>query len=90
MFDIYAQSTPSPTYIPAGPDSRSRLIRACRWIFWAGAAASWIPVMLHGLSMKRNRFALLEWACFFICNTGNFVLGNMERSRRETSESEQL
>ena len=89
MFDIY---TPAKTqwYTPADRDPTSKLIRTCRWAFWAVAFVSVSLVLIQGTSLKQNRFALLEWTCFFIFNTGNFALSLVERRRRETKESESL
>jgi hypothetical protein len=88
MADIDAQSNRSPMYTRGNSDPVAKPIRAFRWLLWAAAIVSVILVVLHGTSLRQNRFALLEWICFTISITGNFVLMNVESSRRKKRQSE--
>jgi len=77
-------------YSPANPDFVSKLIRAGRWLFWAAAVTSIGLIVLHGTSLKQNRFVLIEWACFLAFSTGHFALYLVERHRKKKKESEPL
>ena len=77
-------------YAPADSGSASKLIRACRWLFWAAMFASIALIVIHGTSRAENRFARLEWICFFVFNTGNFALYHVERRRQKKKEAEAL
>jgi hypothetical protein len=95
MFKIFTEEAVPKSafemmYARANPDSVSKLIRACRWLFWAAMFASIALIVIHGTSRAENRFARLEWICFFVFNTGNFALYHVERRRQKKKEAEAL
>jgi hypothetical protein len=88
MFKIFTEEAVPKSafemmYARANPDSVSKLIRACRYLLWAAAAASIVLIVIHGTSLKQNRFVLVECACFFAFSTGNFALSLLERRRKK-------
>jgi len=50
--------------------------------------ASIALIVIHGTSRAENRFARVEWICFFVFNTGNFALYHAERRRKNKKEAE--
>jgi hypothetical protein len=92
MFKIFMQEAVPKSafemmYARANPDTASQLIRACRWLLLAAAAASIVLIIIHGISLKQNRFVFVEWACFVAFSTGNCVLYLVE-CRRKKKEPE--
>jgi hypothetical protein len=93
MFKMFTQqqvpqSALEMAYAPADSGSNSKLIRACRWLFWSAMFASIALIVIHGTSRAENRFARVEWICFFVFNTGNFALYHAERRRKNKKEAE--
>jgi hypothetical protein len=92
MFKIFMQEAVPKSafemmYASANPDRASRLIRACRRLLLAAAIASIVLLIIHGISLKQNRFVFVEWACLVAFTAGNQALYLVE-CRRKKKEPE--